>query len=266
MMIRILALLSIPVLVRASDPDAADLLRRAVQAERDNRSRAGNYLFREVIYYREGAGEAPLTLRRATVYEVTFVEGEPFHRLVELDGEPLTTEMEREEQRRLEEVIAYRRRVPLEQRRKKVIAAEGRRYRIDLRMIGEFHDATYAGEETIFGRKAWIIETEPKAGTPKPKNRAQWALSQRCRYWIDQQTLHPLKLISSQLYDWDGINKDTVTESSWQMVDDVWLVAGIRTRSQVRHDRAPSVQETDQRYSDYRKFSSSSAITYEALR
>ena len=265
-MIRICCLLLLPVLGWASDPDAAELLRRAVDAERDNRHRAGNYLFREMIYYREGVPGGKLSLRRSSTYEVTFVEGEPFHMLVAVDGEPLSPEMERDEQKRLEQVAEYRRKTPIEQRRKKVISAEGRRFRIDLRLIGECHDARYAGEDTVMGRKAWVIETEPKAGTRKPKNRAEWALSQKCRYWIDQETLHPLKLISTQLYDWDDVKKDAQTESTWLRVDDVWLVASIQSTSMPQNHKPPVVLETDQRYSNYRKFSSSSAITYETAR
>lgn len=265
-MIGLFPLLLIPVLGQASGPDAAALLRRAVDAERDNRHKAGNYLFREVIFYREGLPGKAMNLRRSAAYEVTFLEGEPFHRLVELDGAPLSPEMERNEQKRMEEVAEYRRKVPLEKRRKKVIAAEGRRFRIDLRLIGEYHEAHFAGEDTVLGRKAWIIETEPKPGTHKPRNRAEWALSQKCRYWIDQETMHPLKLVSTQLYDWDDVSQGTVTESTWLRVDDVWLVATIKTRGEEQRGKLALARETDQRYSNYRKFSTTSAITYEAER
>jgi hypothetical protein len=249
--------------VPAGDPH--DLVSQAVAAESENRKRAANYLFREAIYYRESDPQGAMALRLWSTYEVTFLQGEPFHRLVALDGRPLAPEKAAEEQKRMEQVAAYRRKTPIEQRRKKQSAAEGRRFRIDSRLVDEWHEASLVGEDIIDGRRAWILETRPRHDAPRPKSRAEWTLAQQCKYWVDEETLHPIRLETVQLYDWEGVPKASVTETRWTRVDDVWLVSRITTDNSIQRGKSQVRTETDQQYSNYHKFGSETIITYETF-
>jgi len=245
----------------ATPPDPTTLLHESIQAEKENRKRSFNYVWREEIMHAVYSPPGELVQRDSATYEVLFVEGETYHRLVARNGKPLDSEETALEQKKLEEVAAFRRKTPIEERRRRFITAEGRRLTFTYRLLAEHHKVQLLGEEVFDGRPAWIIEAEPH-DAPKPHNRKEWAYVLRCKLWIDQSTLLPLRMEYTQVKDWDNIPAGSVTEVYFTPVDDVWLAGKIVARQEVTKGNRVEINETKQVYSQFHKFAADSIIRW----
>jgi hypothetical protein len=243
-------------------PDPADLLGRSIAAERVNRDRAYSFVWQEQIIHLLYQPAGRLAQRDAATYEVLFLEGESFHRMVARNGRPLSPEEDAAERVRMEQVAEFRRKTPIDERRKRWIAAEGHRLTFTYRLLAEHHRLAVLGEETVNNRKAWVLEATPH-NAPKPRNRKEWAFVLQSKIWIDQQTLHPVRMEHIQTKDWDNIPAGSVTGIWFTPVDDVWLVSRILARQESLRDGVSQVRETEQSYSNYRKFAADSIIRFQ---
>lgn len=232
-------------------------------AEKENRRKAAFFVYREEIHYTEQFSDGAFRRNSRAVYEVSILEGEPYHRKIEQDGQPLTGVDEAYEEKRYREVEKFRRETPPAERRRRYFAAEENRFKIDSRIVLENHTAVLAGEETIEGRRCWVVETEPRKGAPKPKRRSQWSLSQKLRYWIDQETRFPVRVVATQLFDFDSSRKGTVTEVVSGRMEGVWLWRWIRSEGTKKADGKKVVYRTRQEYSMYRHFTTTTNLLFE---
>lgn len=244
-------------------PPARELLERMAASEKANRRQSAFFVFHEDIHYTERLPDGAYRRNTRAAFEVSILEGEPYHRRVLQDGSPLNPVDEAYEEKRYREVERYRRTTPLEQRRKKYFEAEENRFKIDSAIVLEYHEATLVGEETVEGRRCWVIDTAPRKGTPKPKRRSQWSLSQRLRYWVDQETYFPIKVLANQLFDYDSSRKGTVTEVLSRRMEGVWLLQRIVSEGTRKADGQPVVYRTEQVYSGYRHFTTSSTLVFD---
>jgi hypothetical protein len=243
-------------------PDARALMQGMHRAETENRRQAAYFVYREEIRFWETVEGGPVRSRDWVSYELTMLEGESYHRRVAINGHPLDPDEEEAEEKRYREVERYRRATPLEERRRKHLAAEERRFKIDTRIVMDFHDMKLLGEATHGGRKVWVVETMPRKGAPKPKRRSEWSLSQRLKYWIDEQTFLPLEVEAEQLFDFDSSRKGTVTRVTYKDVDGVSLLQRIHSSGVRKSGKLTVTAETDQTYSNYRRFRSESVLWF----
>lgn len=234
-----------------------------MRAEQTNRHLAARFVYHEEIRYVETRNDGRARVERRTGYEVTILEGEPYHRLVSVDGEPLSEAEQKAEEKRYREVERYRRKTPMEERRRRYFAAEEQRYRFDAALVARYHELTLASEETVAGRRCWIVETRPKSGAPKPMRRSQWSLAQAFRYAIDQETLFPVRIEARQLFAFDGWDAGSQTTYENTQMDGVWLTARVTSDGHGRRGGVKARFRTEQIYSDYQRFQSESVIVFE---
>ena len=234
-----------------------------LDAERSNREQAACFVYREDIRFREIMPDGATRAKDWVTYEVTMLEGEPYHRRVAMNGGPLPPDDESDEEKRYRQVEAYRQATPMEERRKRYFAAEENRFRIDAHIVLEWHNLKRAEDSTLAGRAVWVVEAAPQRGAPKPKRRSQWSLSQRLRFWVDKTTSLPLQIEGEQLYDFDGSRKGTVTRVTYTEVEGVSLLARIDSLGSRGSGKAIYSFETDQTYSNYRRFRAESVLWFE---
>lgn len=231
-------------------------------AEKRNRQDSAYFVYREDIRTSlANAGQLPRETRWIT-YEVTFVEGEIYHRPLAINGRPLTPEQQEAEDKRLQQVTEYRRNTSMEERRVRHFAAEENRYRIDSELVIRNHNAKFIGADKLRGRDVWLVSAEPRRGAPKPKRRSEWSLGQRLKYWIDQKTLLPIRIEAEQLHDFDGTRKGATTRVETVEVDGVLLPERITATSRHRSGRDQSVNTTDQSYSSYKRFRAETVLLF----
>ncbi len=246
--------------VAQTDPGA--LVHQMADAEKQNRRESAYFVYREDI---RGSVANSDQLARQTnwvTYEVTFLEGESYHRVVARNGTPLTPEEQEAEDNRFQQVSQYRRDTPVEERRRRHFAAEENRYRIDTDIVVRHHNATLVGTDTIRGRDVWLISTQPRQGAPKPKRRSEWSLCQKFSYWIDQKTYLPLRIEAEQLYDFDGTKKGTVSRVETVEVEGILLPERITSTTRRKPSRGQTAQITDQSYSAYKRFRTETVLLF----
>jgi len=247
----------------ADVPEPRALLQRMYEAERNNRRQATRFVYREDIRHLETLPDGSTRRKNWITYEVTILEGEPYHRRVALNGQPLPPAEAQLEESRYQKVAAYRRATSFEERRQHHFAAEENRFKFDTRLVVDNHDLKLLGDAPLLGRDTWVLEATPRRGTRKPKTRAEWSLSQKLRYWVDKQTAVPLQVEAVQLYDYDTSRKGTTTLVVYTEVEGVWLTERIDSRGIRKIGRDKVITETDQRYSNYRRFRADSTLLFE---
>ncbi|MBI5083688.1 MAG: hypothetical protein HZB13_03695 [Acidobacteria bacterium] len=262
-MTALLASIAVSLLAAQPAPTAGDLMARMREAEVKNRQQAAMFVYREDIRHTETLSDGRVLMRDWVTYEVSMLEGEPYHRRVAIQGEELTEKEQALEEKRYRAVERYRQKTSLEDRRRKHNAEEENRFKIDTRVVLEHHTMRLLGEETVNGMKVWVVETQPRPGTRKPKRRAEWSLSQRLKYWIDQRSSLPIQLEAEQLYDFDTARKGTLTQVSFIWLEGVNLPERIVSAGSRKFGQQSVRYETEQRYSGYQRFGARSVLVWE---
>ena len=231
-------------------------------AEKRNRQDSAYFVYREDI--RSSLGNVGRTPRQTNwiTYEVTFLEGESYHRPVARDGRPLTPDQEESENRRFQQVSEYRHNTPVEERRRRHFAAEENRYKIDSALVVQHHDAQFLGTDKVRGRDVWLVSAQPRRGAPKPRRRAEWSLCQRLKYWIDQETHLPLRIEAEQIYDFDGTKKGSISRVETVAIEGVVLPESITSTSRRRSGRDQTTIITEQSYSVYKRFRAETVLLF----
>jgi hypothetical protein len=223
--------------------DAEELLARSVEAERSNKQRMARYLFREDVRQRYYDARDKLTGDHSLTYEVLIIEGRPYHRRIAIDGAPLSPEDDAKEQERMERVATERRRDPNVQ-----TASERKRRVVPYDQLGRLYRVKLAGDETAGGRSCYVLEAEARRGA-KPRTRDEARLLRsKVRVWVDRETLHRVRMALTG-------SEETTFEFA-QHDGDIWLISRIVSRTK----QGKATLETEQVYSNYRRFSSESSI------
>lgn len=257
----ITALLVLPSLAAAGDSDGAFWLQRLAEAARFNRGPARKFVFQEEISRFKEVSSVRHHYAQRT-YEVSFLEGENYSKLIAENGEPLSIDDAMEEQDRFLRAEQYRKRTPLAVRRKQAAKEERNRLKLDLETLAVTHKARVAGRDSINGREVVVLDVEPAGKMRKPKNRNQWARILAGRMSLDTVTGHPVRAEMRQLIEWDMQPKGNTTLFEWIWMEGAWLISSIcNTEPAV----GGGVMVTEQRYSSYSRFQADIKLTYQDI-
>lgn len=253
-----------------SAQDALEIVRRSVQHDQANWERAKNYTYivRSTMRERDSSGNIKKVEREAE--EIYILYGEPYEKKIEKDGRPLTADEQRKEQSKFDKEIEKRQNETPEQRRKRVEAfAKKRREQRDFaREIPEAYQFKLVGEETVNGRKAWVIDATPRPDYEPRNSKAAMLKKFRGRMWIDQQE-----------YQWVRMDGEVIDTVSWGLFlarlakgskiffeqvrvnDEVWMPKQVKVDLDARIALLKRYQgDIDIHFQDFRKFQSESRI------
>lgn len=259
--IAVLLLSASPAAAGGGENEGALWLGRLAEAARQNRGPAGMFVFKEDIARFIDSASGRKNFGRRT-YEVTFLEGENYSKLIAENGEPLSIDDAMLEQDRFLRAEQYRKRTPLEKRRKMAAKEERNRLKFDLETLALTHKAVVAGRDSIAGRETVILEVEPAGKVQKPKNRNQWARILAGRIWLDVATGHPVRARMRQIVDWDMEPVGNETSFDWVWMDGAWLISSIRNTEPAA---GGGVLVTEQRYSSYSRFQTATKLTFQEI-
>jgi hypothetical protein len=256
------------VLVGAEDP--REIVRRSTDENRRNQKLVESYTYIERQDERgfDSRGRA----QRHTVksYDVTLTEGSPYRRLIARDDKPLPPDEQRGEQQKLEKSIAERRAETPAQREKRLTDWHRKREkeREFLREVPDAFDFRMVGEETLEGRRVYVIDATPRNDFKPRSNDGKLLTKMKGRLWIDAET-----------YDWAKAEAETVdtisfggfalrvgpgTRFTLQQVrvnGEIWLFKQVTVTYQARLLLFKKLAgQVDYTYSDYKKFQSDSRI------
>jgi hypothetical protein len=245
----------------AAPPDAAALLQRVADAARTNRREAAPFVYIETIRTSEYDASNRLLDQLERTFEVTFLEGEPYHRLIGENGAQLSPALTGEEEARLREVEAFRKKTPFEARRRHYADAERQRLKLDLELLPSSHRASLAGEIVYQNRPTWLLDVQPTR-LRKPKYRGEWAKIVSGRLWVDQATCYPVHAELDQNIEWGGLPAGSHTSWDWIRLESAWLISRIDNTAVYKRGKTTVTRRTLQTYSHYQRFRTSSVLIF----
>src|SRR6267142_1841341 len=89
--------------------DAKEIVRRSVEIDHHNFERARNYTCRRREVERELAKDGSVKSTHINTFEIMFLSGEPYSRLVQKDDHPLSEKDRKKEEEKMEKFIAKHR-------------------------------------------------------------------------------------------------------------------------------------------------------------
>lgn len=249
-------------LARAASPDVDSIVASLQAAEKTNQQVAQSYGWHEDQRQRNRQQDGTLKQSRWVEYDVLFVEGAPYRRLVARNGQPLSSSDEAKEQRKLDKERQDRRIM----RRKGLLglAISYTYVHIPVEHINRLFVPTLQGEEAVDGRPAFVLRLEPLPGAV-PANAAEKAmLCRRATIWIDQAEHVRLQQREEVFCQADAMLPGTVFESSWtKHAGEVWLECRSLISFNAKVPLRTLVGETEALYTNFRKYDVASTITFD---
>jgi hypothetical protein len=247
-----------------------EIVRRSTEENRRNEKLTESYTFIERQDERGFDSRGRAQRHAVKSYDVTLTEGSPYRRLIARDDKPLPPDEERAERQKLEKSIAQRRSETPAQREKRLADWRHKRERERefLREVPDAFDFRMAGEETLGGRRVYVIDATPRGDFKPRSNDGKLLTKMKGRLWIDAET-----------YDWAKAEAQTVDTISFggfalrvgpgtrftldqvRVNGEIWLPKQVTVTYQARLLLFKKLAgQVDYTYSDYKKFQSDSRI------
>ena len=253
----------------SSDP-VREIVRRSAIVDERNFRLARNYTFNQQIH------EALLDARggeksaKAETYDITFLFGVPYRRLIAKDGQPLSAAEAKKQEEKLANTFAARQRESEGDKQKRIAQYEKarERSRAFLREVPDAFNFRLLGEETIQGRPAYEIEATPRPGFRPHDADARIFPKLRGKLWIDKQDFQWIKGEAETL---DSVSFGVLLFRLGQgsrlefeqakVNDEVWLLRRINWEGSARLALLKKLRGTGEIVnSNYRKFQTDSEI------
>jgi hypothetical protein len=246
--------------------DAAEIVRKSMERDQRNFEELKNYTFRARTEVRELDKNGGVQHTDTHTDEVMILAGRPYERRIAKNDKPLSPSDSAKEQRKLDRELEKRQReTASEKSRAEKERMEARKF---LREFTEAYQFTKLGEDTVSGRKVWIIEANPN---PKYKARSQQAkifVRVRGKLWIDEANFQwarveaqVLETISFGLFLVRLAPGASFTLEQTRVNDEVWLPSRIDVRADARLGLILKMRAgLTIVYSDYQKFQADSRL------
>ena len=168
-------------------PDAQTIVQRSVEANKADWEASPKYEFDETDY---GPGSHTRT------YHITMILGSPSQRLIRIDGKPLSSEQQSEEEQKYQEAVRSRRDETSKERAKRVAKYERERARDHLLMdqLTIAFDFKVIGEQKLGPYKVYVLKATRRPGYHPPNRDAEVLTGMVGKLWIDQQTFQWVKV------------------------------------------------------------------------
>lgn len=261
-------LIIVAVLPGAEDP--REIVRRSTEENHRTEKLAESYTFIERQDQRGFDSKGRVQRHTVKSYDVTLTEGSPYRRLIARDDKPLPPDEERGEQQKLEKSIQQRRSETPAQRGKRLADWHRKREheREFLHEVPDAFDFSMVGEETLDGRRVYVIDATPRRDFRPRTNDGKLLTKMKGRLWIDAET-----------YDWAKAEAQTIDTVSFggfalrvgpgtrftlqqaRVNEEIWLPKQVTVTWQARLLLFKKLSgQVDYTYSDYKKFQSDSRI------
>jgi hypothetical protein len=186
--------------------DPKDLVRRSIAQDQLGWVRMQDYTWQanSVERHFDSHGKVESTKREG--WETLILDGEPYRRMLERDGKPLSAEQQRDEQVKLDrETHKLKNQTPAERQKRMEQATERRKREFAfLSEIPDLFDLKLEGESTVDGRPVWVVSGAPRPDAQPKTHDANVLLKVRGRMWIDKAT-----------YQWAKVEAETTATISW---------------------------------------------------
>jgi len=182
--------------LRAADPpipnsptnDAREIVRRAAEHNQQNSNNGRNYTYLQRQDTRELDHSGQVKSRKVETWQITYLDGSPYRRLVARNDQPLSADEQKAEEEKLRWNAEQRRMETSDERAHRVAEWQRRadRQRDPIKEVPDAFDFTLLGEEQVAGRAVYRIEANPKPGF-KPKSQFAAIFPKvKLHLWVDK--------------------------------------------------------------------------------
>ena len=239
--------------------DVTTIIQRSVEANNIDWEAAPHYDNFE-LDWQPGGG--------TKTYEVIMILGSDYQRLVAVNGKPLSSEKQAEEQQKLEQVIAQRRSESKQQRAERIAKYEKERKRDHMLMsqLTVAFDFKLLGEKKLGLYDVYELQATPRPGYQPPNYETKVLTGMEGKLWIDKQTYQWVKVEAEVMHPVSiaGFLAQVQPGTRFQLEKmpvegDIWLPShfSMKARAKVLFFFSHNSEE-DETYFDYRKVSPSS--------
>lgn len=160
----------------------------------DATQRQYTYEQRDDVRIMDGSGN--LKRHELRTFDVSFIEGSPYKRLVKRDDRALSPEEEKQQEDALNYNVDLRRKETPEQRRGRIAEFERKRQdrRGDLEEVPNAFEFKLVGQDVLDGVPAWIVEGTPRPGYKAKCKSAAYFSKLQGRIWISKADNHVMKI------------------------------------------------------------------------
>jgi hypothetical protein len=194
-------LLTTPTIALRAAEDAREIVSRSVSKDLVNWSLAKDYTYLEKTQQKQFDKNGKVKKTESNVREIAIFYGQPYSRLIEKDGKPLSEQETRKEQEKLAKFTTKRENETEQQQQKRLADREKRRIkqREFLKEVVDAYDLRLAGEQKVDGKEAYVIEAEPRPGYRAKVEGGKYLAKIRGKIWIDKAE-----------YQWVRVQAETI--------------------------------------------------------
>jgi hypothetical protein len=168
---------------------------------------------------------------QSKTYQILMIDGSPYQRLVEINGQPLSAAQEQQEQTKLNREIQRRHDQSPGERQARISKYQNSRAEQHLLMkqMVEAFQFKLAGEQTVNGVDCYMLDATPNPSYQPPVEKARVLLGMKGRLWIDKDHYHWVKVQAEVINPVEfgffiaKVKPGTKFELEQGPVGDVWL-------------------------------------------
>jgi len=261
--VRVLTLIVwLPAILAAQDP--REIVRRSVEIDRKNVEIARNYTYLQRLEVRILDGSGKVKRTQTQTWDVTFLEGSRYQRLVARNDQPLSPKEEKKEEDKLRRMMEQRRKETTAQRERRIADSERsqERQHEPMKELPDAFDFRLAGEEALPSGEVYAIDATPKPGYKPKLPSAAYFPKVKGRLWIDKNDYHWAKVEMETLdtISFGGFlirlaKGGHLTVEQARVNQEVWLPKSLTVRGSARFALITGVHaEVIITFSDYKKF------------
>jgi hypothetical protein len=146
--------------------------------------------------------ETDRTGRSSKTSAVIMIEGTPYYRLMAVNGKPLSSAQQAEQEKKQEKVTAQRRAETPEQRRERIEKFEKERRRDNAMMdqLTKAFNFALLGQRRVRGYSVYVLKATPRPGYKPPGMELQVLTGMQGELWIDQKSFHWVKVTAQVIH------------------------------------------------------------------
>jgi hypothetical protein len=129
-------------------------------------------------------------------YAVTMLYGSPYQRLIAVNGQPVSPQKDKEEQKKYQQAVEQRKHESPDKRAARIANYEAERKR-DRNMLDQMtraFDFHLVGERDFDGRRVYELKATPRKGYQPPNRDTQVLTGMEGTLWIDRDTFQWVKV------------------------------------------------------------------------
>ncbi len=239
-----IGLFAIAALVSAQAPTYTDVIERAIAAEKYQAAHAWKYTCREdnETWNFDSSGRR-VHVQRMT-YDHVMLEGGDYAKLILVNGKKLNTKAQKKVDAAMD--------VERTQRRLHGSTSSRFHYGGSLDKLLQLFDNRLTGEQTVSGRRAWRVESEPKAGYTPANREEEQLLAMRHVFWFDAEEGFEIKETGEFVRDAFSFPAGARLTMEWSRLGEAWIFDTMTFETRAGGQTA--------HYYDYKRFSVDSLV------